>query len=233
MGIFSRLKTVFKANANDAIDAIENPVSMSKEAIRQLKESRDKAIAAMANVEAIRLDNEKKSQAKQNEAEKWHNDAILLNQKIERNDGVASELEQLIIVALDKQEKAMSDAKVFDANAKNLAVQVKAMNDKISKLSTEITKAEEDLVVLESRSTTADAMLEVNKELSDSSENSAKAIMDRMNTRVTKQENLASAYENLSEMNKSDEDKINEVLNKPSEQDNNARLAAFRDSLKK
>jgi phage shock protein A len=233
MGILKRLHTIFNAKANDTLDKIEEPVSMTKEAIRKLKEARDNAIKAMANVESIRLDNQKKAEAKKNEAEKWRNDAVKLNDKIENGDGEAATLEPLIITALNNQEKAMSDAKVFETNAKNLEVQVAQMNEKITKLSNDIKKSEEDLVLLESRQTTADAMLEVNKELTDSSEESAKVIMSRMEARVSKTENMAAAYGNLDTMNKTDEQKIEEALNTPSAKNDADKLASFRSSLKK
>lgn len=232
MGLFSRVKSIFSAEANAALDNVEDPIKMSKEAIRQLEVVRDEALKGLATIESIRIDNQSKAEAKKVEADKWHNNAVKLNNKLTAGDIEKEEAESFIITALDNKEKALNDAKVFETNAKAIEVQVKQMNEKISKLTTDIKHSKDDLALLEARNTTANAMLKVNQELSNNgSTDSAKSILDRMNQRVTKTENLANAYGNLGEMNKTDEVKMEEILNTPSKADSASRLDMFRKSL--
>jgi phage shock protein A len=232
MGLFSRITSIFSSEANAALDNIEDPIKMSKEAIRQLEAVRDEALTGLATIESIRINNQAKADSKNAEAQLWHKRAVKLNEKLTAGEIEKEDGESLIITALDNKDKAANEAKVFEANAKSIEVQVKQMNEKISKLSTDINHSKEDLALLEARNTTANAMLKVNQELSDNSAtDSAKSILERMNQRVTKTENLATAYGNIDDMNQSDEAKIEEILNKPSVSDKASRLDMFRKNL--
>lgn len=232
MGLFSRITSIFSSEANAALDNIEDPIKMSKEAIRQLEVVRDEALTGLATIESIRINNQAKADSKNAEAQLWHKRAVKLNEKLTAGEIEKEDGESLILTALDNKDKAANEAKVFEANAKSIEVQVKQMNEKISKLSTDINHSIEDLALLEARNTTANAMLKVNQELSDNSAtDSAKSILERMNQRVTKTENLATAYGNIDDMNQSDEAKIEEILNKPSVSDKASRLDMFRKNL--
>jgi phage shock protein A len=80
---------------------------------------------------------------------------------------------------------------------------------------------------------TADAMKEVNKELSDFGVDNAKDILKRMEAKVEATENIAQAYSDLDSMNKTSSQKIDEILAKPSSTINDDRLSKFYESIKK
>ena len=61
MNIFKRLFRIGKAEANSALDKIEDPIKMTEQGIRDMKEDLDKSLEALAQVKAmaIRAKNEK------------------------------------------------------------------------------------------------------------------------------------------------------------------------------
>jgi phage shock protein A len=232
MSIFSRLKFVAKAEANKAIDKIEDPIALSEEAIRQMEEKISHARDAQASVQAIYIQDKSNAEKKKNEANDWNKKAIELNNRVASGAITTTDGEPLILIALDNHDKCLADASKFETAANAVKIKVDQMNEQIVVLEQDVKTAKEDLETLKARKLTADAMLDVNKELSSvGGVNSAHEILQRMDEKVSKTENLANAYQDLSTSHKTGEDRINEILSKPSEIDNTDRLAKFRESL--
>lgn len=232
MGIFGRLKFVAKAEANKAIDKIEDPIAMSLEAIRQMEEKVAHARDSQAKVQAIFIDDMSKAVKKKEEADEWNKKAVELNARVTSGAISATDGEPLIIIALDNHDKCLADANICEGAANDLRVKVNQMNDQIEELEHEIRTAKSDLETLKARNETANAMLDINKELSSAGGiNSAHEVLQRMDEKVTKTENLANAYKDLSDNHKTGEDRINELLSKPTEVDKANRLAKFREGL--
>ena len=55
MNIFRRLFRIGQAEANSAIDKMEDPIKMTEQGIRDLKEDLDKSIQALAEIKAMAI----------------------------------------------------------------------------------------------------------------------------------------------------------------------------------
>ena len=53
MSIFKRISKIFEAKANTAVDNMENPVEMTKQAIRDLEDKLAKGIQAQVQIQTI------------------------------------------------------------------------------------------------------------------------------------------------------------------------------------
>lgn len=55
MNIFKRLFKIGSAEANSLVDKLEDPIKMTEQGIRDLKEDMSKALQAMAEVKALAI----------------------------------------------------------------------------------------------------------------------------------------------------------------------------------
>jgi len=233
MGIFKRLFKIGQAEANAGIDKIEDPIKMTQQVIRDLSEKLAHAIEAEAKVQAIVVQNKADAKKAGLDADQWRFKALNLHNKIETGVLSKEEGEPYIIIALDNEDKEHEKEKHFTELAAATEVKVKQINDSVVKLKEMIEKTKNDLSTLEARMKTADAMKEVNKELSDFGVDNAKDILKRMEAKVEATENIAQAYSDLDSMNKTSSQKIDEILAKPSSTINDDRLSKFYESIKK
>ena len=233
MGLFKRFSTIFKSKANAALDEMEDAVQMSEQCIRDLREKLDNAIKAEAQFKAMIIG--LKSDQKKLESDKieWVNKANKLQNIIDTDSTKTDEIEPLIITALDSADKAEMDAASKTQIIASYDNKYKKLTEKVKELREMIVESENDLVQLKARKGVADASVAVNKELSNiGGLDSTKEIMKRMEAKVTIQENLADAYAGVDEDNKTNSDKINDLL-KNSSQSSSEKLAAFRSSRNK
>lgn len=230
MSIFKRLFKIGTAAANDAVDKLEDPTLMYKEAIRDLKEKLDKAKQSQVKLKTVAVQlrtNEVKLLDKATESEKK---AGLLLDKVASGSLDAEKGNKFAIEALNMAENAKNEAtsitKQKETHEKSL--------DKIGKQMKEfvnlIKQYEGDLVNLEARDTAADASVAINKELSDiGTADSAKAMIDKMKAKVENKEAEAIALEELDDV-KDVESEIDDILAGDSPSDNNDLLAKFKAS---
>jgi len=229
MGLISRIKMIFTSKANAGLDKIEDAVQMTQQAIRDLKEKLDNAIKAQATFKS--MISGLKAEKRKLEASKidWSNKAEQLQLRIDAEPEKSVEYESLIIVAIENSEKAGVDAEGKTSIINGYESKYNAMVVKIKELRELIVDSENNLTQLKARQDVANASVAVNKELNNiSGLDSTKELMKRMEAKITSQEHLADAYEGIDEDNKTNEDKINDVLKNTSSVSSAEKLAAFR-----
>ena len=141
MGVFSRLFNVGKAEAHAAIDKLEDPIKMTEQGIRDLKNDLDKSLQALAEVKAMAIRSKRELNEQKSVAKNYEQKAILLLQKAERGELEMSEAERLATEALAKKEDAVStvarsqeEVVKFDASISQLDTNVKKLKSTITRL---------------------------------------------------------------------------------------------------
>ena len=229
MGLISRIKMIFTSKANAGLDKIEDAVQMTQQAIRDLQEKLEAALKAQATFKAMITGLKADQKKLENSKAEWLNKADQLQQRIDNEPEKAAEYESLMIVALDNSEKDAIAAASKTSIIEGYDAKYKAMVTKIKDLRELIVDSQNNLTQLKARQEVANASVAVNKELSNMEGlDSTKELMKRMEAKITSKEHLADAYAGIDEDNKSNEDKINDVLKNTPSVSSADKLAAFR-----
>lgn len=212
MSIFSRLFKVGEAQANSAIDKIEDPVKMSQQAIRDLKVDLTKALESLAEVKALAIRTRRDQKSYQQQSADYEKKAMLLLQRAQQGQIDQSEADRLAGEALNKKEQAtqqmarlQSEAQKYDGMTSNLETQV-------NRLRSQISTWENELKTLEARSKVSTATKKLNKQMAGIDTSSTVAMLERMKTKVEEEESLAESYGEIAAAPRSLDDEINKAL---------------------
>ena len=212
MSIFSRLFKVGEAQANSAIDKIEDPVKMSQQAIRDLKADLTKALESLAEVKALAIRTRRDQKSYQQQSADYEKKAMLLLQRAQQGQMDQSEADRLASEALNKKEQAtqqmtrlQSEVQKYDSMTANLETQ-------INRLRSQISTWENELKTLEARSKVSTATKKLNKQMAGIDTSSTVAMLERMKARVEEEESLAESYGEIAAAPRSLDDEINKAL---------------------
>ena len=190
MGIFSRISTLFKSEANAAIDKLEDPEKMLNQTIRDMQEQLAQAKTQVA--ESIAFEKKLKMQLdKANDnAKEWENKAMA---------AVNAGRDDLAAQALQRQAECQKEADKLRAQwqaqkegCDKIKAKLKGMNDKI-----EEAKRRKSLLVAQAKR--AEATKTINKTLAGLNDAGAFDTFDRMAEKVESMEAEAQAAEDLAE----------------------------------
>ena len=215
MKFLKRLFKIGQAEVHSAIDGMEDPIKMTEQGIRDMKEDLDKSLEALAQVKAmsIRAKNEVEEYA--NKAEDYNEKAMLILKKAQSGGLETSEADRLATEALIKkdeasngQKRAISDKEKFDQNVLQMEANVQTIKQNISKW-------ENELKILRSRVKVADATKSLNKQMAQIDSNGTVALLERMKEKVSQEEALAEAYGEIANSTKSIDQEIDKAINVP------------------
>ncbi len=231
MGIFKRLFRIGKAEANSAIDKIEDPVKMTEQGIREMKEQLSKSIEALAQVKAMAIRTKNEAAAAKEQTQTYEQKAIELIKRAEKGALDPAEADRLATAALDKKTEATKRYQLQMQNYEKYQSQVEKLEASIKELRANISKWENEAKMLKARAKVSEATKNVNKQLADIDSSSTVAMLERMKEKVETQEALAESYAELANSNKSIDDEIDSVLQDTSTSGSEA-LAALKAKLK-
>lgn len=226
MSIFQRMFRMGKAEVNSTLDKFEDPIKMTEQGIKDLKNDLQSAMTSLAEVkgQTIRL----KKQAEENRlaAEDYERKAMLLLQKAQGGDLDAGEADRLATEALGRKEDAAGRAQTLAADAQQQEATGSNLQGQVDKLKSTIASYENDLITLRARAKTAAATKKINKQLAKVDSSGTVAMLERMKERVDEDESLAQAYGDLAGQPTSADDEIDKALAGGGSSD--ARLAALK-----
>ena len=212
MNIFKRLMRIGQAEIHSAVDKMEDPIKMTEQGIREMREDLDGALQASAQVRAMAIRTKNEKTKKEAEAQDYSNKAILLLTKAQKGEIEMPQAERLAREALTLKENLLIEAKSLE---EQLATHEKAA-DEIQKnveiLRFNITKWENELKTLKSRIKVSRATKEVNKQMAQIDSNSTISMLERMKEKVEEEEALAQAYGDIAKSTKNVDDEINKII---------------------
>ncbi len=165
MNIIKRLFRIGKAEAHSAIDGLENPIKMTEQGIREMKEQLDKSIHALAQVKALSIRRKNEQEALINQSEDYQTKAMLLVQKGIKEEMPLDDADRLAKEALKKKEQSLLDAQIADSEHKKLESDVEKMQSNINNLKSSISKWEGELKTLRARVQVSQATQDINKKM--------------------------------------------------------------------
>ncbi len=188
MGIFSRLSTIFRSNANAALDAMEDPEKILNQSILDMQTSLTNAKKQVA----VAIADEKRLQ-------KQYEDEVAKAQEWERKamQAVNAGRDDLATQALARKEEYDRNAveyqkqwQIQKQGTDKIRAKLKEMNNKIEEM-----KRQKNLLIAKNRR--AEATKAISNTLAGIDDNGAANAFERMKEKVEKNEAEASATEEL------------------------------------
>ncbi len=188
MGIFSRISTIFRSEANAALDKMEDPEKILNQSILDMQTSLNEAKKQVAVAIADEKRLEKQYQDELAKAQEWERKAM---------QAVNAGRDDLATQALARQEEYNNNAVEFQkqwqlqkAGTDKIRAKLKEMNNKIEEM-----KRQKNLLIAKNRR--AQATKTISNTLAGIDDNGAANAFERMKERVEKNEAEAAASEEL------------------------------------
>ena len=213
--MFEWLKSLFRigvAEANSAIDKLEDPLKMTEQGIRDLKSDLNKSLQSLAEVKAASIRSKKELERAREGAIGYEQKAVALLQKAQAGELDAGEADRLATKALAKKELFEQQIAGSVKNVETLDTQVSQMEVNVGKLKGQIGQWENEYKTLKARSKVSKASAQINKQLANVDSDGTVARLEKMKEKVMEQEALAQSYSDMADANVSEDDEINKAL---------------------
>ncbi len=212
MSLFKRLFNIGKAEANAAIDKLEDPIKMTEQGIRDLKKDLNDSLKSLAEIKSISIKTKRELAVYKNQAKDYEQKAILLLNKAEKGGISVDEADRLASEALAKKEKAIRNATTSQQMLDKNDASVAKMEQNVQQLKSQITSWENELKMLKARAKVSSATQKLNKHLSNVDSTGTLSMLERMKEKVEQQEALAESYGEMAELEADVDKEINQAL---------------------
>jgi len=213
MNIFKRIFKIGEAQANKAVDNLEDPITMTEQGIRDMKADLNKSVEAMAQVKALAIRSKNERDEHESKAKDYESKAMLILKKAHSGDMAVEEADRLAKEALAKKEEAQQHANRAAADTEKFEKNVSQLKDTIETIKGNITNWENELKTLKARVKVSDATKNVNKQMAELDSAGTVSMLERMKEKVAQEEALAEAYGDLAQTSKSVDDEIDAAAN--------------------
>ncbi|MCA9732517.1 MAG: PspA/IM30 family protein [Deferribacteres bacterium] len=227
-GVFSRIFKVGQAQAHSVVDKLEDPIKMTEQGIRDLKNDLQGSMQSLAQVKALAIRMRKDAEDQQKLAGDYERKAMLLLQKMQGGELDAGQAERLATESLTKKEEAANRGTQLTADWQAQQKMADQLQGKVEKLKQTISRYENELVTLKARAKTASSMKKINQQLSSVDSSSTVAMLERMKDKVNEEESLAEAYGDIGQIGTSLDEEINAALDTPAASSASDSLAALK-----
>ncbi|MBT28219.1 MAG: phage shock protein A [Thalassobius sp.] len=227
-GWLKRLFGIASAEANAAMNKLEDPVKMTEQGIRDLKKDLNKSLQSLAEVKAMHIRAKKELEVSTRREAEYENKAILLLKKAETGEISAADADRLASQALERKEQMAQQVVAHKKNVTQYEPMVRKMETNVQQLKDQIVGWENELKTLKARSRVSEATSKLNKQIARIDSSDTLARLERMREKVSEQEALAESYGDIADnMNTSIDDEIDKALG-PSAHTNSDALAKLK-----
>lgn len=234
MNIFKRLFKIGQAEANSAVDKLEDPIKMTEQGIRDLKKDLSAALQAMAEVKALAIRAKNDAKTHKEKAADYEQKAMMLLQRAEKGEITPEEADRLASECLVQKESHNTSAAQCLADQQKFEGNVDKLDKNIKTLKSNIKKFEVELKTLRARAKVSSATKKINQQLADVDSSSTVSMLERMKEKVAQEEALAESYAEIAGENKSIDAEIEDALDSSSAEVKAAdSLAALKEKMKK
>lgn len=212
MNIFKRLFTIGQAEAHSAVDQLEDPIKLTEQGIRNMKEDLNKSLEALAQVKAMAIRSRNEAQEAHAKAKDYEAKAMLLLKRAQKGDLDNTEAERLAKEALVKQEENTQHAQKLYDDQQRFETQVAQLDGNVKTIRSNVSKWENELRTLRARVRVSTATKNLNKQLAQIDGNSTVSMLERMKDKVLQDEALAESYGQIANEAKSVDEEIDKAL---------------------
>ncbi len=211
-GVFKRLFKVAQSEAHAAVDKLEDPIRLTEQGIRDLKQDLNASLKNLAEVKALTIRLKKEQSEKKQLAADYERKAMLLLEKGQKGGMSPEDADRLASEALAKKESATSQAVTVSKNLGGQDKMVAQLEANTKKLKSQISAWENELTTLKARSKVASATKKLNQQLAQVDSGSTIAMLEKMKSKVQEDEALAESYGEMAMVETSIDMEINSAL---------------------
>jgi len=212
MNFFKRLFKIGEAEANSALNNMEDPIKMTEQGIRDMKIDLNKSLESLAQVKAMAIRAKNETEEYTAKAKDYEQKAMLILQKAQKGEFKIDEADRLAKEALIKQEENTQLEIRSKAEAEKFENSVSQLDNSIQDIKKNISKWENELRTLKARVKVSNATKNLNKQMSEIDSSSTVSMLERMKEKVTQEEALAEAYGDIANASKSIDDELNKAV---------------------
>lgn len=237
---FKRLLNVGKAKAHAKLDKVQDPVALTEQAIKDLKQDLAESMKSLAEMKALAIRTKRDVQQAHRAADQYEQRAMQFIAKAEQGDITMDEADRYALKALAQKDQIL---RVSSANEQNLQAyenMIRKLEIDIQKIRTQINTWEGELKTLKVRSRLSETSRRLNERMSSIGNSSMSTMLEDMKMKVEEQEALAQSYEDVASLKDGVDDEVEKVLGKnavaldlPSPKDALAQLKAKMKALPK
>jgi len=210
--IFKRLFRIGKAEAHSGLDSLEDPIKMTEQGIREMKEELTKCLEGLAQVKALVIRSRNEVDVETSKGKEYETKALALLQKAEEGSLDPSEAERLATEALKKKEHHVTRQQLAETNRDKYDLSAQKLDRNIQKLKSNISSWENELKTLKARVNVSAAQKKINKHLANIDSTSTIEMLERMRDKVHEQEALAESYAEIADASTSIDEEIDNTL---------------------
>ncbi len=210
--IFKRLFKIGQAEANSAVDQLENPIKLTEQGIRDMKENLDKSLQSLAQVKALSIRARNDFETYNDAAQDYERKALMLLKKAQAGEMKSEEADRLASEALVKKEASTSQANRSLAEKEKFDKSISELDQNIKTIKSTISKWENELKTLKARVKVSDATKRLNKQLAQIDSSSTVSMLERMKDKVAEEEALAQSYAEIANESRSIDEEIDKAL---------------------
>ena len=212
MNIFQRIFKVAQSEAHSTMEKFEDPIKMTEQGIRDLKNDLGEAMTSLAQVKASALRLKKDGEDQLKAAADYERKAMLLLQKMQSGTLDPAQAESLAAEALQRKEEASTRGASLAADYERQKQMADQLQGKIETLKQTTRQYENELITLRARSRTASSMRKINQQMAKVDSSGTLAMLERMKNKVEEEETLAEAYGELGGSDTSLDSQIDQAL---------------------
>jgi phage shock protein A len=231
MNFFKRLFKIGQAEANNALEKLEDPIKLTEQGIRDLKQDLNKSLQSLAEVKALAIRARNDADGFLEKTIEYERKAMLLLQKAEKGDLDLTEAERLATEALIKKEEQTVLLNQAKNNQINFDDKVSQLNKNIETIKSNVSKWENELKTLKARVKVSEATKKLNKQMANIDSNNTVSLLERMKDKVIEEEALAESYGEIVNANRSIDEDINSAIGDSNQVKVAAELKALKEKM--
>ncbi|MCH2215457.1 MAG: PspA/IM30 family protein [Flavobacteriales bacterium] len=231
MNLFKRIFSIGKAEAHSAVDKLEDPIKMTEQGIRELKEDLDKALKALAEIKALSIRARNDIESYSSKAEDYEQKAILILQRGQKGEMDANEADRLASEALVKKEENIKHSARSKVEKEKFDGNISDMDTNIKRIKQQISHYENELKTLRARVKVSSATKNINKQMAQIDSSSTVSMLERMKEKVEQEEALAESYGEIANESRSVDDEIDKAVAGADSANATDELQALKDKL--
>lgn len=214
MNILQRLFKIGQSEAHAAVNQLEDPIKLTEQGLRDLRQDLDKALHGLAEVKAMAIRARNEAEGFRAKAADYENKAVLLLQRAHKGDLDATEADRLATEALLKKAENETHATRSAQDQAKFEQSAAQLDQSVQTLKSTISQWENELKTLKARVTVSTATATINKQLAQLDSSGTVALLERMKEKVAVQEALGEAYGEIAQESKSIDAEIDKAIGK-------------------
>ncbi|WP_035562083.1 PspA/IM30 family protein [Hymenobacter sp. IS2118] len=212
MNILNRLFKIGQSEAHAAVNHLEDPINLTEQGLRDLRQDLDKSLHGLAEVKAMAIRARNEGEGFRTKASDYENKAVLLLQRAHKGDMDAAEADRLAGEALLKKAENEAQAARAATDQTKFEHSAAQMDQNVSTLKSTISQWENELRTLKARVTVSTATITINKQLAQLDSSGTVSLLERMKEKIAVQEALAESYGEIAQATKSIDAEIDKAL---------------------